>query len=48
MARKQAPRRAKKSVRHAIEPVIKGFIAWLGTFVLVGGLGIVANGIRSL
>ncbi|MBO0612072.1 hypothetical protein [Thiothrix fructosivorans] len=48
MARKQAPRRAKKPLRHTIEPVIKGFIAWVGTFVLVGGIGIVANGIRSL
>ncbi|MEN9424851.1 MAG: hypothetical protein RL122_2234 [Pseudomonadota bacterium] len=48
MARKQAPRRAKKPLRHTIEPVIKGFLAWVGTFVLVGGIGIVANGIRSL
>jgi len=44
----RATRRRKKSARTSIEPFIKGIIAWVGTLAILGGLGIIVNGITSL
>jgi hypothetical protein len=49
MARKQkSTRRTKKPAHLFLEPLIKGCIAWVGTLAIVGGLGVIASGIRSL
>ena len=45
---KKTTRRRKKSAYFALEPLVKGCIAWAGTLAVVGGLGVIANGIRSL
>ena len=45
---KKTTRRRKKSATLTLEPLIKGCIAWAGTLAVVGGLGVIASGIRSL
>jgi hypothetical protein len=45
---KKSTRRRRKPAHLSLEPLIKGCIAWVGTLAVVGGLGVIANGIRSL
>ena len=45
---KTSTRSKKKPVHLSLEPLIKGCIAWVGTLAVVGGLGVIASGIRSL
>lgn len=45
---RKSTRRKKKPVHLFLEPLIKGCIAWVGTLAIMGGLGVIASGIRSL
>ena len=45
---KKATHSRKKPAHLSLEPLVKGCMAWIGTLAFVGGLGVIANGIRSL
>ena len=45
---KKTTHRRKTPAHFSLEPLIKGCMAWIGTLAFVGGLGVIANGIRSL